>query len=155
MTYRTYIPAVMLATGLMVVDGWLLSGLNIITPSLLAIVILIATRYSLGFGWLLSLWSGLVLDLLSMQLFGIYIALSGVMFAVAYLILNRGMEISRFFTIGLVTAALVGTQLVLRMVLLFPWEGEGVGAVLLQYAVWQTVFTAIMAFAIFKALRVQ
>ncbi len=154
MNYKRFIPAVV-ATLLVLFDGFFLSGLNIITPSLLAVAVLLVLQYPVKHGWMLALWLGFLMDSMSMQPFGAYMILSAVMFLIAYIPFQRGLEMARFLNVSAVIAALVGVQFIWRIVLLLPHEWLGENTVLLaQYAFWQALFTMIVGFLVIRALKV-
>ncbi len=141
-------------TILVFIEGFFLSAFDIVVPSLLAIAVLMVARYPAQPGWIVTIWLGLLLDLMSMHVFGAYIALAAVMFALARGITGKGFEMSRFLNIGIVLAALVGVYMVWR-VLLFMTTGLFSGEVLLlvQYGVWQIIFTWIIGFFLLRLLQ--
>lgn len=154
MNYKRFLPAVA-ATVLVLLDGQFLSGLNIITPSLLVVAVLLAFQYPLKYGWILALWLGFLMDSMSMLPFGAYIALSAAMFLVAHVLLQRGLEMSRLLNVGAVVASLVGVQFIWRILLLLPHEWPAESVVLLaQYAFWQAVFTIVVGFLVLRVLKV-
>lgn len=142
------------ATALVLIDGLFLSAFSAVTPSLFSVAILVAALHPGKTGWILSLWCGLLLDLMSLHLFGAYVVISVGMFVVARAIIRRGLEMSRFVNIGIVTLAVVGVQFggQLAMRMTDGWLGES-APLLFQYAAWQAVFTVLVAFFILRGLR--
>lgn len=146
--------AAALSTALILIEGLFLGSLNIVAPSMLVVAVLIAAQYPLRPGWILALWCGFLLDVMSMQIFGAYIVLAGGMFVMARLILARGLEISRFVNIVITVAVLTTLQVVWRMVLFISSSGlDDEMWLLAQYGLWQAVFTAIVAFFILRGVR--
>lgn len=143
-----------LSTVLILIEGLFLGSLNIIAPSMLVVAVLIAAQYPLRPGWILALWYGFLLDVMSMQIFGAYIVLAGGMFVLARIILARGLEMSRFVNVVITVAVLTALQVVWRIVLFISSSGlDSKIWLLLQYGVWQAAFTAIVAFFVLRGVR--
>lgn len=141
-------------TILVLLEGFFLSAFDVVVPSLLAIAILMVARYPAQPGWVVTVWLGLLLDLISMHVFGAYLALAVGMFVLARSIIGKGFEMSRFLNIGFVLTALVGVYMVWRALLLMPVGFSGGEALLLvQYGVWQIVFTWLVGFFLLRLLQ--
>ena len=142
------------ATICILIEGLLLSGFDVAVPSLLAVAILLIVRYPFRPAWLLAIWCGLLLDLMSTQVFGSYMVLAMIMFLVARFIAGRGFEMSRLINIGLVVAALIVTELIWRLLLLTSFAGLSVEMLLLEYAASRAVLTWVAGFFLVRLLQV-
>jgi cell shape-determining protein MreD len=142
------------ATICILIEGLFLSGFDVAVPSLLAVAILLIVRYPFRPAWLLAIWCGLLLDLMSTQVFGSYMVLAIVMLVVARFIAGRGFEMSRLINIGLVVAALIVTELIWTVLLLASIGAVGVEMLLLEYAVFRAVLTWVVGFFLVRLLEV-